>query len=119
MQSSSCSPPILAPDAECEEFRIRGKTLQLPAARVNNQKVIVTGSWFKTAGVKDEGLLEGEPVDDPATFLAGVRKSGLKADLFTFCRKPESQPGNYPYRMELDNSAIIPLTPFAAWWEKL
>jgi hypothetical protein len=110
---------MLAPNADCEEFRIRGKTLQLPAARVNNQKVIVTGTWLKIAGVKDEGLLEGEPVDDPGPFLAGVRKSGLKADLFTFCRKPGSKSGNYPYRTELDNSAVIPLTTFAGWWEKL
>jgi hypothetical protein len=110
---------MLASSAECEEFRIRGKTLKLPAARVNNQKVIVTGSWLRIAGVKDEGLLEGEPVDKPAAFLVGIRKSGLKADLFTFCRKPGSRADNIPYRMESDNSAIIPITTYAAWWEKL
>ena len=57
-------------------------------------------------------------VEDAEAMIAGLRKSGVRIDLFTFLQKlPDSKP-KYPYPMEWDNLAAIPLTTFDHWWNQ-
>lgn len=57
-------------------------------------------------------------LEDPETFLDGLRKCGEHVDLFTFMQKlPESSP-KFSYPMELDNFAAIPVSSFDHWWTK-
>src|SRR5487761_61474 len=55
-------------------------------------------------------------LDDPESALRELRRSGLKADLFTFVeRLPGMQP-LLPFPFEMDNFAALQLTSFDDWW---
>jgi hypothetical protein len=71
-----------------EETRIRGKTTLVPAVRIAGATTIVLGRWVRVAQLKDEELIEGDVVEDPRTFIALLKQSGLPADVFTFAERP-------------------------------
>jgi hypothetical protein len=55
-------------------------------------------------------------LDDPASVIDGVRACGVRVDLFTFSQRlPESKP-KFPYALEWDNFAVLPVTTFENWW---
>lgn len=57
-----------------------------------------------------------EALTDPEAVLDGLRKSGVRIDLFTFMQAmPETSP-KYPYHMEWDNLAVLPVSTFDNWW---
>lgn len=100
------------------EIALHGKTAKVPSACINGQTVIVTGRWLKIAAVMDEELQDCETIADPDSVVGKVNAAGLKADIFTFSQKlPESIP-RYPYRMELDNFAAIPIISYSEWLGK-
>ncbi len=58
-----------------------------------------------------------ESLNDPEAVLDGLRKCGIRIDLFTFMQKmPETSP-KYAYPMEWDNLAVLPLSTFDHWWK--
>ncbi|HTV40884.1 MAG TPA: GNAT family N-acetyltransferase [Candidatus Sulfotelmatobacter sp.] len=101
------------------ETRIRGKNFQVPAAEIEGRTALVKGRWFKVASVCDEEVTEGELVANPAQFVVGMKRSGLKADVLTFFQRPPDVTPKFPYRIEWENYAVVPITTFEAWWEKL
>jgi hypothetical protein len=101
------------------EIRVAGKTLYVPAVEICDRTVVVTGTWLRRAAVKDEHLVEGEIVERPQLFLEQLRSSGLRADILSFCQKiPETTP-RYEFHLEWDNWAVVPITSYNAWWEKV
>ena len=55
-------------------------------------------------------------LDDPEAVVDGLRRSGIRVDLFTFMQKlPETSP-RYAYPMEWDNLAALPVSTFEHWW---
>src|SRR5208337_1553542 len=57
-------------------------------------------------------------LDDPAAVLDGLRQCGTRVDLFSFAQRlPETKP-KYPYPMEWDNFAALPVSTFDHWWKK-
>jgi hypothetical protein len=53
---------------------------------------------------------------DPELMVEGLRRSGVRADLFTFLQKlPETTP-KYGYPMEWDNLAVLPVSTYDHWW---
>ena len=103
---------------ERAEIRIAGKTLYAPSAEICGRTVVVTGKWLRQAAIKDEDVVEGEIVEDPAVFLDELKRSGLQADIFSFSQKiPDTTP-KYSYPFEWDNWAGIPITSYHDWWEK-
>jgi len=116
MPESQSSPNEASPDQT--EIRVKGKSVSVPSARIGERTVITKGGWLKIATVQDEDMLEGQSVEDPNSFVGQLKKSGLRADIFTFAQKlPLTEP-RYPYRMEWDNLAVIPITTFSDWWDK-
>ncbi len=102
-----------------EEIRIAGKTLYVPSAEICGRTVVVTGNWFRRAAVKDEDLVEGAIVEDPIHFLKEFKKTSLRADTLTFAQRiPDTIP-RYPYHIRWENWAVVPITSFDEWWEKL
>src|ERR1700682_1744387 len=55
-------------------------------------------------------------LDDPEPFLEGLRKCGKRIDLFTFLQRLPAAAPKFPYPMELDNLAAIPISTFEQWW---
>lgn len=59
-----------------------------------------------------------EFVDDPPSFISGMKNNNIKADIFTFTQKlPDTKP-MYSYYMEWDNVAALHITSFEHWWTK-
>jgi len=81
--------------------------------RVCGKEIRVQGSIIRIA------RLDGEKYnfpDDPAAVLAGLRNGATRIDLFTFLQRvPETEP-KYPYPMEWDNLAVLPVSTFDHWW---
>jgi hypothetical protein len=100
------------------EIRVKGKNVVVPSVQVLGTTVIRTGRWPKLAAVHDESLVECEAVVAPASFMEVLKRTGLKADIFTFAQKLPDLTPKYPYHMEWDNLAVIPITTFSHWWER-
>src|ERR1700730_515015 len=104
---------------EKAEIRIAGKTFYAPSAEICGRTVVVTGNWLRRATIKDEDVVEGESVTNPSEFIDALRDSPLQADVFCFSQKIPDITPRYGYPYEWDNWAVIPLTSFNDWWEKL
>lgn len=89
----------------------------VPADEICGRTTIVTGRWLKVAQVMDEELVEGETVPDPRAFLAALEKSTLRADVFTFAERPPCTAPRYPFAVEWNNWAVVPLNRYEDWWE--
>ena len=97
---------------------VKGKVVAVPSVEIDGRTVITSGGWLKVAATHDEELIEGQTVVDPQTFVFRLKGSGLGADLFSFAQRlPECTP-KYPYHVDWDNLAVIPITTYADWWEK-
>jgi hypothetical protein len=81
--------------------------------KVCGKEIRVTGRLLRT------GRLEGDGYDfleDPEAMVDGLRKSGVRMDLFTFLQRlPETVP-KHSYHMEWDNFAAVPVSTFDHWW---
>lgn len=87
-----------------------------PAA---SRRLVVSGKLLRIAEVHDEIWLEGPGLDDPQAVLARLKKERIKADIFSFGQKiPDTEP-KFSFPFEWDNFAVIPLTTYTAWWDKL
>lgn len=101
------------------ETRIKGKNTQVPAVEIDGRTVIAKGHWFKIASVRDEDVTEGELVSKPVQFVTQLKESGLKADVLTFFQRPPDVAPKFQYCVEWENYAVVSITSFEAWWEKL
>lgn len=81
--------------------------------KVCGKDIRIEGRFIRTARVDGDKY---EFVDDPEPILEGLRKSGVRVDLFTFMQKlPETSP-KFRYPMEWDNLAVLPVSTFDHWW---
>jgi hypothetical protein len=101
------------------EVRIKGKPVSVPSAEIAGRTVVVKGGRVKIASIRDEELAEGELVKDPAAFVAEMKRAGLKADVLTFFQRVPDTTPKFPFSFDLENLAVVPVTTFDAWWEKL
>ena len=55
--------------------------------------------------------------EDPMAFVADARAGAAAMDVFTFLQPlPATQP-QYPYQVEWDNFAVLPVSTFENWWK--
>lgn len=99
------------------EIRIAGKTLHVPSVQICDRTVVLTGKRIRTAQIKDEEVVQGVSVEDPELFIAKLKQSELRGDIFTFTQRPPDTSPKYGYHHEWDNWAAIPITSFKDWWE--
>jgi hypothetical protein len=57
-------------------------------------------------------------VDNPDGALDELRKSGMGIDVFTFLQRLCDSSPRYPYPMEWDNVADLPVSTYDEWWAK-
>ena len=80
---------------------------------VCGKEITVQGSLIRIAHLEGE---KHEFLGDPEAMLEGLRKSATRIDVFTFLQRvPDTSP-NYPYPMEWDNLAVLPVSTFDHWW---
>lgn len=78
-------------------------------------EIRIQGRLLRTAQLEADGY---QFLDDLQPMLDGLRRCGLRIDLFTFMQRlPETSP-KYGYPMEWDNLAGLPMTTFENWWTK-
>ncbi len=75
--------------------------------------VKIQGSIVRVARIDGEKFLF---LDDPAPIVDGLRKYGLRVDLFTFMPRLPATSQRYSYPMEMDNLAVLPISTFDHWW---
>ena len=78
-------------------------------------EIEVRGRLLRIASLVGDGF---HFLDNPEQLVEGLRKSGVRIDLFTFLQKlPDTTP-KYRYPMEWDNFAALPISTFEHWWTK-
>lgn len=83
--------------------------------KVSGKEIKVAGRFLKIA------RLDADKYQFPAdadAFVAELRKSKVRADIFTFMQPLPAAPPKYKFPFEMDNFAAIPLTTFDDWWNK-
>lgn len=103
------------------EVRIKGRWVAVPVLEVDGERLLARGKWLKIAHVRGEEMREKE-LESPEPYLSALKSDAnrtLKADIFSFTQKlPLTQP-KYPYPMEWESVAAIPLASYKEWWEGL
>jgi hypothetical protein len=103
------------------EVRIKGRWVAVPVLEVEGERLVAKGKWLKIAYVRGEEMREKE-LESPEPYLSALKSDAnriLKSDIFSFTQKlPAAQP-KYPYPMEWESVAAIPLASYKQWWEGL
>lgn len=82
---------------------------------VSGKDIVIQGRLVRIGRLAHEGF---EFVDNPEAAVSSLRESRLKMDLFTFLpRLPHIAP-EFPYPIEWDNVAALPVSTFEHWWNK-
>jgi hypothetical protein len=80
----------------------------------DERRIRVTGHFFRTARMTDEGY---DFVEDPEQFLDWLKRSEIKADLFTFLQRiPDLEPKYAEYHLERESVAVLPIETYEKWW---
>jgi hypothetical protein len=112
-QTASELPPQL--EVYVKESVIDGKVVSLNCAKINGQTYSITRDFVRVIGLEDDWY---EDVGDPASVIAVLNNSDNRADIFSFWQRlPEIKP-RYPYQMQRDSIAALPIKSYAFWWEK-
>jgi hypothetical protein len=54
--------------------------------------------------------------EDPEALVQGLRECETRIDLFTFLQELPATEPKYPYPIEWDNLAVLPVSTFDQWW---
>jgi hypothetical protein len=103
------------------EVRIRGQWVAVPVINVNGNELTAKGKWLKIARIRGEEMME-KGVDDPEVYIAALKKDPdriLMSDIFSFTQKVSESRPKFPYPIEWESVAAIPLKSFNGWWEGL
>jgi hypothetical protein len=101
------------------EVRVRGNITKVPSIRINGATIVVTGKWIKVAAVRNDQLVEGSVVGDPAILISELKACEPRADIFTFPQKVYEKTPKYQFPFEWNEAAAVCTEDFAAWWNKL
>jgi hypothetical protein len=82
---------------------------------IEEKEVSVRGRFFRLARVSAEYY---EVVKDPEAFIKQLKAECPKADVVTFLQEINDQAPRYPYHMEPDVLAVVPVTTYEHWWKK-
>jgi len=55
-------------------------------------------------------------IDDPAPIIDGLRRCGMRVDLFRFSQRLIDKEPRFAYPVEWDNAAVLPVSTFEHWW---
>jgi len=81
--------------------------------KVCDREIRIEGRLLRVARPHGDGY---RFLADPARILEGLRACGTRVDLFTFAQRlPETKP-KFPYAVEWDNYAVLPISTFENWW---
>ena len=85
----------------------------MPTISLCSREIDIQGRLCRIAQIDGDGY---KFLDSPEPLLAELRRSKTRVDLFTFIQKLSEGPSKYPYPMEWDNMAVLPVSTFDHWW---
>lgn len=103
---------------EIQIISVKGKQQKVPAIRIDNVMLVVTGKVLKIAQIHDEAWLDSKIIPDPLKAIDMLQRSKNRPDIFTFCQRDFKTEPQYDFPFELINIAAIPITSFDFWWTK-
>lgn len=83
--------------------------------RACEENIKITGRILRV------GQIDGDKyrfLKDPVQTVASLRNCGERIDLFTFIPRLGETTKQYPYAMEMDNLATLPISTFDTWWNE-
>jgi len=96
---------------------VKGEQSVLPAIRVSNVVLVVTGKLLKIAQIHDEVWLESQSLPDPLEIIKRLRSMRNRPDVFTFAQRlPDVMP-HYPYLFEWENVAAVTTESYSSWFK--
>lgn len=107
------SPPQV-PRRYWKETLVKGQPTRIECLDILGQTYSISRGLLTIVALEDEWY---EDVRDPAAAIEAMRSCpDIKADVFTFWQRlPEVQP-RYPYPVEWQEIAVLPVTSFDQWW---
>jgi hypothetical protein len=86
---------------------------------VNGKRITVEGKVLRVARPHACEQQEWfEDVENPETLIEELQKSKDRPDILTFWQRlPDTEP-RYPYQMERQSIAALPIKSYSFWWEK-
>ena len=98
---------------------VKGRAISVPSFQFGETRVVVCGRFLRVATIHDDEWIEPTALPEPSALIESLRKTGFKADLFSFTQRiPDVRP-RYPFAMEWDNAAVVPISTYQNWWDKL
>ncbi len=82
---------------------------------VNGYEININGYFVKIGKLRDEGYVY---IEDPVDLINKIKKDNRHVDIFTFTVKISNTENSYPYCMEYDNFAALPITTYDNWFNK-
>lgn len=82
---------------------------------VCGREIKIRGRIIRTAYLDGEGF---QFIEDPISAVQALRRSELKADLYTFIPRLAEISRGYGYPMVHDNFAVLPVSTFEHWWNQ-
>jgi len=84
--------------------------------RVGDIEVSVEGRAIRIARLHGDKY---KFLDDPEACLEKIKGAGVRADVFTFMQRLPATAARFNYPMEIDNLAVLPITNFDDWFNKI
>jgi hypothetical protein len=85
------------------------------AVQIDGRKISIQGRFARIARLEEEWY---EDLGNPESLAVAIQNSGCRADILNFWQRlPQVEP-KFPYCMERDPVAAIPISTYAEWWEK-
>jgi hypothetical protein len=86
---------------------------------INGKRIMIEGKALRVAKLDPWFQQEWfEDIENPEMLIDALQKSRDCPDILTFWQRlPDTEP-RYPYQMERDSIAALPIKSYALWWEK-
>lgn len=95
----------------------KGKDIVVPALKVNDAIIAVTGKILRIAWIYDEVWLDSRNLPNPVEIVDTLRCSKNPSDIFTFAQRLPDVAPRYPYRFEWENVAAARIESYSSWFE--
>lgn len=94
----------------------RGKPAQIECIEIGSQTFSINRGLLTLVSLEDEWY---EDLHEPETVIAVMKESGcFKPDLFTFWQRMPNVEPKYPYHLEWEDIAVLPVTSYDHWWNQ-
>lgn len=95
-----------------------GRKVYVPAVRLGDIVVVMTGTFVTVGEIFDAYWLEAETLPDLTSLVEELRTVRNRPDLLTFVQRVPNTKPQFCYPMEWDNVAAIPVSTHEKWFRE-